>query len=473
MMSLLLRQMGWGLASAIAMTTFSVNAARESVLVMDLRANRGAATEYCERNPTLNCTTAQVGAREFSNGNTFVQVESKLANKNVVVLMPASLDSDAFMEALLEIHTAHTWGARRIEVVCERKPEVRDGDKLLFRGAELNGLLALAGADFLTLPDDVMDLSASNRRPSRGTRQTFPSSIVMSINHPKLGQEIASHLKLDHIEADAVAEAKWPRHQQVIFVATVDQPTNRKFFEALKVARRLKALNNKVMLIVPYFPYVRSDKIDQSGVSVGGKLAADLIEAAGADLAGFVKLHAPQAQGFFRIPTLHIETRDSINARLVALGVEAVVSPDTGFQKEATLYASKLGLPVFVINKQRDPKTGEAALQKMGEFDVKGKHLAIIDDETASGSTLASSAEFLKKQGAAKIYAFVTHLAGDAGKAIESKYLDGLYVTDTFPLRADLPSPQVQVIPVSVDIARALSDFVDDCEASLIGEAKL
>ncbi len=461
------------LISLFLTVAISALAAAAPLYVMDTRANRGAAASYCEAMGT-ECKVVETKAREFSNGNTFVQVQENLGNKHVRVILPEELNSDLLMEVLLEIHTAHTWGARQIDVVASAKAHVAEDGETLFTGRELDGLLALAGAHDVIRPDGTAKLIHPTTSAPFSPAVLDSEFKVLSLNHDSLGTELAEGLGIGHdiVELGKTPVETFPAGSQVLLLSTISAPTNKNFFEALKIARLLKNRANRVVQVFPYFPYVRSDKIDQPGVSVGGRLVADLIENSGVDMVAFVKLHAPQAQGFFGIPTIHIETRSSINEQLALLGVDGIVSPDAGFQKEATLYANQLGLPVYVINKQRDPKTGESMLQKMGDFDVRGKKLAIIDDETASGSTLAAAAEFLKSQGADTVYGFVTHLAGDAGKAIESKDLDRLYTTDTFPQVVTIAGDRVAMIPVAKDLILNLRPFVENECARVMSSRK-
>jgi ribose-phosphate pyrophosphokinase len=441
---------------------------RGPLLVMDTRINRGSAEAFCAGKE--DCHSIKVGAKEFANGNTFVQIDAPITNQNIVLVAPEVMDPDTFMELLLEAHTAHTWGARHVEIVAKKFPEVRDGNQVLFTPKEVRELLAQSGAEYILAGDGHEDLIAVKRRVPEELSEMYRSggSVVVSMNHPEMGRELGEKLGVPHLAAEEMDESSLPSHQQVILVSAMTVPTNRSIFRTVQMIRRLRARGNRVIQIVPYLPYVRSDKIDQPGVTVGGKLVADLLQFAGTDVIGFVKLHSAQVQGFFNIPSLHIETRDAIANQLNELHIEAVVSPDAGFQKEATLYAGKLNLPVYVINKQRNPRTGESELAKMGDFDVRGKVLAVIDDETASGSTLVSSAEFLKSQGASKVYAFVTHLAGEAEKAMKSTALDGLYVTDTFPLRREVLGNQVRPISVVNDIAGALKPFIKEKCANLL-----
>ena len=53
---------------------------------------------------------------------------------------------------------------------------------------------------------------------------------------------------------------------------------------------------------MPYFSYAKGDKKDEPRVSIRARVCADAIEVAGANRVVTMDLHAPQIQGFFRIP---------------------------------------------------------------------------------------------------------------------------------------------------------------------------
>jgi len=58
----------------------------------------------------------------------------------------------------------------------------------------------------------------------------------------------------------------------------------------------------RITAVLPYFPYVRSDKKDRPRISITARLMADLLQTAGADRILTMNRHSPQVQGFFRIP---------------------------------------------------------------------------------------------------------------------------------------------------------------------------
>src|SRR5262245_34454451 len=124
------------------------------------------------------------------------------------------------------------------------------------------------------------------------------------------------------------------------------------FIDALKHASA-----DRVTAVMPYFPYVRSDKKYEPRISITARLVADLLQTAGADRVLTLDLHSPQAQGFFRIPCDHRTAIDLLcdyfretperRADLV------VVAADIGEAKDAGRYAKRLGCPLAVIDKRR------------------------------------------------------------------------------------------------------------------------
>src|SRR5262245_62679662 len=80
-------------------------------------------------------------------------------------------------------------------------------------------------------------------------------------------------------------------------------PANDHFMELLFWIDALKrASAESVTVVLPYFSYAKGDKKDEPRVSVRARVCADAIEVAGADRVVTLDLHAPQIQGFFRVP---------------------------------------------------------------------------------------------------------------------------------------------------------------------------
>src|SRR5712691_3522896 len=146
------------------------------------------------------------------------------------------------------------------------------------------------------------------------------------------------------------------RGRSVYLVQSTVFPTNANFMELLFwVDAFTRASAESVTVVVPYFSYAKGDKKDEPRVSIRARVCADAIEASGADRVVTLDLHAPQIQGFFRIPVddlyaLPVLCQEIARKRLPDL---VVVSPDTGFAKQARKDASFLGTSIAIADKQR------------------------------------------------------------------------------------------------------------------------
>lgn len=67
--------------------------------------------------------------------------------------------------------------------------------------------------------------------------------------------------------------------------------------------------------------------------------------------------------------------------------------------------------------------------------DVANRTAILIDDLADTSNTITRAAKLLKKEGATKVYALITHgvLSGDAIKLINASVLDKLIVTNSVP----------------------------------------
>src|SRR3954453_21063770 len=93
------------------------------------------------------------------------------------------------------------------------------------------------------------------------------------------------------------------RGRRVYLVQSTVFPANDHFMELLFWVDALKrASAASVTVVMPYFSYAKGDKKDEPRVSIRARVCADAIEVAGADRVVTMDLHAPQVQGFFRVP---------------------------------------------------------------------------------------------------------------------------------------------------------------------------
>lgn len=250
------------------------------------------------------------------------------------------------------------------------------------------------------------------------------------------------------------------RGRRTYVVQTTAFPANDTFMELLFWIDALKrASAASVTAVVPYFSYAKGDKKDEPRVSIRARVCADAIEAAGADRLVTMDLHAPQIQGFFRVPVddlyalpiLCNAVRDMLPPDFV------VVAPDAGFAKKARRYASHLRAPLVIADKVREGHDERVKSVKIiGEVD--GRTALIVDDFTISTSTLNAAAEALLARGARSVLAAVTHavFAPSSMARLDAGPIEALVVTDTVENQPVEFSPKVRVASVAELFAEAI-----------------
>jgi ribose-phosphate pyrophosphokinase len=250
------------------------------------------------------------------------------------------------------------------------------------------------------------------------------------------------------------------REDDVFFIQSSCPPVSDGILEMLITIDALKhASAGRITAVIPYFPYSRSDKKDRPRVSITARLMADLIETAGANRVLTLDLHAPQIEGFFRIPVDQLIAAPMLCQKLAAgsLADHVLVASDIGEAKDIERYANRLDLPVAIIDKRRYADNAKpVARQLVG--DVAGKTALIVDDEIASGGTLLEAAEFCLRSGARAVKAAAVHgvFSGQALEKIASSPIESVLVTDSLPLGLGHPA-KIQQLSVASLFARAIA----------------
>lgn len=265
--------------------------------------------------------------------------------------------------------------------------------------------------------------------------------------HPELATEICKYLGVPLCPCEKVTFSNENmmvqiednvRGQDVFVIQPSCTPVSDGIMELLITLDALRSASaGRITAVIPYFPYVRSDKKDQPRISIAARLMADLIQTAGADRVLTMDLHAPQIQGFFSIPCDHLTARGVLCNYLERrdLSNTVLVASDVGEAKDVGAFSRRLGLQMAIIDKRRSGNDEKArATHLVGE--VSGKDAIIIDDEIATAGTLCEAADFLAEHGALSIRAVATHpiLCGPAIQRIAESRMEEVIVTDTIPV---------------------------------------
>ena len=250
------------------------------------------------------------------------------------------------------------------------------------------------------------------------------------------------------------------RQRDTFVIQPLCSPVNKNLVELLIMLDALKrASAGRITAVVPYYGYGRTDKKDQPRVPITARLVADLLTVAGANRLLTVDLHAPQIQGFFNIPVdeltaLYLLSHYFEERKFNDL---VVVATDIGISKRARDLATKLNVPLAIMEKRRIGNVDQTeTLNVIGE--VEGKVALTLDDEIDTAGSLLGVVSALEEQGAKKVYACCTHplFSGQAIKRIASCPVKEVVVTDTVPVDGDKKLDKITVLPIAPLLGEAI-----------------
>ena len=265
-------------------------------------------------------------------------------------------------------------------------------------------------------------------------------------------------------DGEVLFETKVPvRGEDVIILQSTCAPANDTLMELLICIDACKRASAKsITVIMPYYGYSRQDRKGNKRQSISAKLVADLLQTAGVNRLICVDLHATQNVGFFDIPVDNMSAVPLFYNKLKNDDLSNVVcvSPDHGGVVRTTTLATKLNVPIAIIDKRRPEPNKCEIVSIVG--DVKGKRCIIVDDIVDTAGTLCNAADELKKLGAERVEAFITHgvLSLDAVDKIEKSGLDKLVITDSIPLKRE--SSKIEVISLNELLAKIILALMEN-----------
>jgi ribose-phosphate pyrophosphokinase len=260
------------------------------------------------------------------------------------------------------------------------------------------------------------------------------------------------------------------RGNYVFFVQSTFPPADNLMELLLMIDAAKRASAKYITAVIPYFGYARQDRKDKARVSIGAKLVANMLTAAGADRVMTMDLHAGQIQGFFDIPVDHLQSNVIFAPYLNQIGGSkfTFAAPDVGGVKRAREYAKHFGTDLVICDKYREKANQVAGMTIIG--DVEGKDVVLVDDLIDTAGTLTRAAQLILDNGATSVRAICTHpvLSGPAYERIEASPLEELIVTDTIPLRKE--SSKIKVLSTSKLFARAIKNICEHRSISQLFE---
>lgn len=172
-----------------------------------------------------------------------------------------------------------------------------------------------------------------------------------------------------------------------------------------------------VNLIIPVYPYARSDKKDHRG-PISSSVVANIFNSLQVDRIVTCDIHSGQIQGFYPKAFDNIYCMNTIidylkqNIFTESLDNYILCSPDAGSVKRIKAYAQKLCMNYIILEKQRDYTKMNTVLKSImigSKESVIGKTVVIIDDMADTMGTTISAIDILKENKAKNCIVVVTH----------------------------------------------------------------
>ena len=264
------------------------------------------------------------------------------------------------------------------------------------------------------------------------------------------------------------------RGEDVFVVQSTSPPTNHHLMEMFIMIDALRrASASRITAVLPFYGYARQDRKDQPRVPITAKLVANLLVAAGINRILTMDLHAQQIQGFFDIPVDHLYAAPVMYEYLKSKKLQdlVVVSPDVGGLKMAHAYSQVLDASLAIVAKRRKSATEVESVAVIGE--IRGKNILMVDDLTETAGTLTNASALLRKRGAKKIFACVSHtLLNDLGvERLRKSKIDELITTDTV-LRPAIDGVKITSLSVAGLLGEAIKRIHSNSSVTSLFEFK-
>ncbi|MGQ0847049.1 MAG: ribose-phosphate diphosphokinase [Sporichthyaceae bacterium] len=305
--------------------------------------------------------------------------------------------------------------------------------------------------------------------------------------YPELATEIAESLGISLTPTTALDFANgeiYVRYQESVrgadtfVIQSHAAPINQWIMEQLLMVDALKRASAKrITVVVPFYGYSRQDKKHKGREPISARLMADLFKTAGADRLISVDLHTSQIQGFFDGPVDHLFALPLLT-RYVGNRVDrdrlTVVSPDAGRVRVADMWTDRLGCPLAIVHKRRDPNVPNQVTVHEVVGDVAGRVCVLVDDMIDTAGTITHAADTLFDQGAAEVLVAATHpiLSGPAVDRLKNSRISEVVVTNTLPIEEERRFDKLTVLSIAPLLARAIREVFDDGSVTSLFEGQ-
>jgi ribose-phosphate pyrophosphokinase len=141
-----------------------------------------------------------------------------------------------------------------------------------------------------------------------------------------------------------------------------------------------------------------------------------------------------------------------------------VVSPDAGRVRVADQWTDRLGAPLAVIHKRRDPNLANEVIVQEVIGDVRGRICLLMDDIIDTAGTITKAAQALLDHGASEVICAATHavLSGPAIDRLKNSPIAEVIVTNTLPIPDHSRFDKLTELSIAPLISRAIREVFED-----------
>ncbi len=202
---------------------------------------------------------------------------------------------------------------------------------------------------------------------------------------------------------------------------------------------------DRLILLMPYFPYSRQDRWRNKGRAIGAEAMAQLIQISKPDDLLVMDLHSTKIIDYFDIPVTHLMANPLFAqdiATRFSLNDVCLVSPDAGGKERIQAIAQILAVPHMHFVKKR--LSADDMLVEPTSPMIEKKIYIFIDDIIDTGKTLLNAAEICPPTSQIHIYATHGLLSQHSSFIKLNNQFKSITVTDT--LQQPNIAPKVRVL---------------------------
>jgi len=246
--------------------------------------------------------------------------------------------------------------------------------------------------------------------------------LIIGCSHgTHLAAKVAKKLKKPYSELKAdkfpdgelyIRFMKNVKDKVVVLIQSFYGDINGCLIEVLFAANTAKELGaKKVILVAPYFPYLRQDKRFKPGECISIKVIGKFIDRI-FDRVYIIDphLHRQKAlSSLFKTRAVKL-TSNSCIASYIKNKIKnpVVIGPDWESYKWAGKAADIIGCKSYILEKKRySGRKVKVTISK--KIDLRGKNVVLVDDIISTGNTLIEAMKNLKRLGAGKFDIVAVH----------------------------------------------------------------